>query len=839
MKKMFRKDGDESNSSGKIIIAIAVLSMMMLGIFIMAVNRLQQREIANVVDSSITQNDVNKQEKSKKLAQKQIVINEIGHMSDYDYIELINSSKENVDISAYNVSLNVGDYSFSFSSGTVLSKGQYKTIRLGTKDCDITQRLKFDNTDYITVRDSQGELIDSLIVPTCNVNEAFGRTKDGEYSFGYFNPTEGSSNNDSPVSAKNKPVISLRSGMYDSEMTVQIYTPEHSKTYYTLDGTEPTTESSLYTDAITITDRSGDDNIYANEKEITMYAGYNPPADDIDKATVLKAMSVFEDGTRSDTVSETYFINYGKRSEYQGIPIIAINTDPADLFDYRTGIYVLGEEYGNALINGEVSSRSANFYNGDSCDAEITYIEKDRSVSFIEKTKLSIGIDDGIYQGQKSLQLDSIDLGGRATSGISRFLAKNEDGYSLLLSNGGKDYLTKSRNRVISSLASNTSITVAESQLCAVFLDGEYWGVYTMNNTIDSDYISQTYKVSDSYIVNNGKANSEDAQEEYRKLVDYIAHNYISKDEEYKKLCDMVDIDNFIEYYALKLYIGDANSFTEGNASMWRSASKDKDSKYGDGKWRMILGDSNASSGASDDTDWKINTFASKLVSCNDMFASLMCNDTFRDKFVKRFKEMEDDFFSSDSTGEIIDSFLSQAPIMRGFYSRFVNNNNDKYYDFVMTDIYEFFENRQTYIDDYLADFKDTYTGVYEIKVHTADKATGSVSVAESGDATNSDNGYMKVVKVRDEQFTLIAVPEQGYTFTGWTNGKGVKVIDRDENYQVVTVSSNADIKANFVKTSTLNSKKNNVSSSNKKVGEEAQNVEDVVATENEAENGN
>ena len=43
--------------------------------------------------------------------------------------------------------------------------------------------------------------------------------------------------------------------------------------------------------------------------------------------------------------SATYFVDFDQKEGYQGMNIVSIITDPDNLFDYDTGIYVMGRAY--------------------------------------------------------------------------------------------------------------------------------------------------------------------------------------------------------------------------------------------------------------------------------------------------------------------------------------------------------------------------------------------------------------------------------------------------------------------------------------------------------------
>ena len=54
-------------------------------------------------------------------------------------------------------------------------------------------------------------------------------------------------------------------------------------------------------------------------------------------------MAVYEDGSKSEILNGTFFVGIDRESEYGNVPVISIMTDSGNLFDYETGINVMGD----------------------------------------------------------------------------------------------------------------------------------------------------------------------------------------------------------------------------------------------------------------------------------------------------------------------------------------------------------------------------------------------------------------------------------------------------------------------------------------------------------------
>lgn len=107
----------------------------------------------------------------------------------------------------------------------------------------------------------------------------------------------------------NEPVFSLPAGEYLEEKTLQLYTrDEDTSIYYTLDGTEPTTDSILYTDGILLEE----------------------------KTTFVKAVAINSKGIPSDVVMKQYTISYNPPDSPRISPSSGTFTTDMD-----TSIYII------------------------------------------------------------------------------------------------------------------------------------------------------------------------------------------------------------------------------------------------------------------------------------------------------------------------------------------------------------------------------------------------------------------------------------------------------------------------------------------------------------------
>ena len=230
-----------------------------------------------------------------------------------DWIELYNDSNSAIDLNGYSISDNFNDpFKFIFPN-IIINPNDYLLVFASGDDTIIDTYLHTNfklssEGEVLVLTNSQGQTIDSIEFSVLPPDVSYGRESDGDNNWVYFTEsTPLNSNNTNGYTLCQDPEFSKEGGFYNNPININL---SHSEPiYYTLDGSEPDLNSSIYTSSISI-----------------------------DETTVLRTVIIDDDCLSYKINTHTYFIDVDS-----DLPIISLVTDPPNLWDNETGIYVMGD----------------------------------------------------------------------------------------------------------------------------------------------------------------------------------------------------------------------------------------------------------------------------------------------------------------------------------------------------------------------------------------------------------------------------------------------------------------------------------------------------------------
>lgn len=615
--------------------------------------------------------------------------------------------------------------------------------------------------ETLTLADGSGHTVDRVEVPRLTTDVSYARQKDGRDTWRIVkNGSPGESNENLTayvIPTLEAPSFSAESGFYKEPFALSLSAKEGQRIYYTTDGTEPTAEAALYEEPLLIEDGSGRENCYANIEGISRDGDYRPK-NRIDKGTVVKAAAVNEAGEVSETASAVYFVGFEKKAGYEGVEILSLTVTPEDFFSENRGIYMLGNDYREWLVNYRNYRKQEEYREeGRSWDyGSVAWRSFMANYTHPDKTK-ERPVTVSLFDAEKKL-LGEERIGVRVRGGSSRnlrqkgfnFYAREEYGEDplglrskMLRTSGSIDTnVTMLRDVFNQSLVADRDIAIQPGEPCAVFLNGEYWGLYNLQARFGAGYFEERYGLSEDEVIvvkqdNRVSVGRDEDLALYEDLVSYAQREDLSEAKAYEEIGGMLDIQSLIDHYCFEIYIANTD-WPLNNLCCWRSREKagaleaeagktGEDAaktvgteeekagaeEYRDGRWRWGVYDTDESTGIYEEG---MGTYASNPFSeeshwfgaplTTPLMSGLIENASFRRQFGLTFMDMVNKNFAyQDVHDKLYEMAARYASPMEKSYHRFNEGGytSDTFWENIGV-IDEFYEKRADYAVPYFAE---------------------------------------------------------------------------------------------------------------------------------------
>lgn len=174
-----------------------------------------------------------------------------------------------------------------------------------------------------------------------------------------------------------------------------------------------------------------------------------------------------------------------------------------------------------------------------------------------------------------------------------------------VLRNGGNDAnYTKFKDSMIQSMAIAGGMDYAaqSGRACVAFINGEYWGVYTLQEDYTDSYIKDHYDVKKKNVViikpdsdNYNQPKVDEGNVEDLTLwtndIGWVYAADLTKDADYEKFGEKFDIESLADYFATEIYLSNED-WSGKNWSVWRSREAEAaNPDHSDCRWRFMLYD--------------------------------------------------------------------------------------------------------------------------------------------------------------------------------------------------------------------------------------------------------
>lgn len=440
-----------------------------------------------------------------------------------------------------------------------------------------------------------------------------------------------------------------------SKGVVQLTHPDtEKKIFYTTDGSDPMLNGELYTNNISILD------VPSNKGQAYIPTGikWRRPTSADQRFIVFRFRPRGVDGRWGP--EEVANLPVSKSQEQNAVSII---TDPSNLFDPDTGIYVTG----NTFLNRDVEQQKAYAKNdawwiypgnyskrGKEWERE-GYFEffgiKDRST----KSKVGIRVNGNMT---RAFADRSIRVSFQEPMGYPFFSDVAPNYSDLILRNGGNDrHRSKMRDVIIAEIARTLNVEVQASRPVSLYVNGVYWGVFQLRERANEDYFirhfgmkrSEVAILEDAGSIYHGKKQDSLA---FFKAIKFAESTDLDDESRYRELAKYIDVLNFIDYMAIEMFFANTD-WPQQNVKMWRMVRQDTVSP-----WRWMLNDLDLSFGYPGASSSDIDMFEfmqSKSGPTARLFKALMESQIFRRALGNRFVELLKGPLSSQVIHKAID----------------------------------------------------------------------------------------------------------------------------------------------------------------------------------------
>ena len=510
---------------------------------------------------------------------------------------------------------------------------------------------------------SDGAAVDTATVLALDPDTTYGRVPDGGSIRTRLHASAGTSNDSAgQVSYIAAPFFSKDAGFYDSAFDLVLTAPADCQIFYTTDGSDPRSSATagIYENAVRIYDNSNEPNIASAFGGISSVTNFVPDQP-VEKGMIIRAVCKDGAGNFSRVMTNGYYI--GKTAPYyRSLRVISIATDTENLFDPEKGIYLQK----NCMERGREWE----------IPVHIQVYENSR-VSYSEDVGMRIAGNWSRNYPQKSLTFYA-----RSDYGSSKMKydffgggAKDCSGKTIIefdkvtLRNGGDGYdCVRFRDDLNADLAAGLDIGTQAKYDYIAFINGEFWGCYSMQEKLDDEYLESHYHVPKENITTIKNTLGEG---DARICADYFAFFKWAKDADfsgtanYTQFSEKMDVQSLIDWIAAESIVCNWDSLINVNNTMiWRANQTDASNPYADGKWRFLFFDTEYSSGFSW-TDAEYNFLAN--MDCFDqpncfgtLFYNLMRNPKFAAQFHESYMQALEQHFTKERAFAQIDRYAER-----------------------------------------------------------------------------------------------------------------------------------------------------------------------------------
>ncbi len=496
-----------------------------------------------------------------------------------------------------------------------------------------------------------GEVVCEASYPPCVPRCSYARTEDGADTWNMTStPSPGASNEGSLFSQHRlgPPTPSSNGGVFEMGCIIELSVdkPAGSVLIYTTDGSTPTLTNGKKSDTGQFT---------------------------ISKTTVLRFACYMNGFLPSPVITRSFIF---KNHDYY-LPVLSVVTHPKHLFDDYIGVYCSGKNG----FKGNGTSVPKNWNNLWERPVNMEYmvpenITTEGNTAFVTKINQEVDFEvcGGFPRSLGRTTLDGKNWEMRSSFRLKcdkRYEGKNVIDYPVFphkpyiknktwtIRNGGNDTNARIRCAVQCQIPIRAGfyLDTQDAQPCHVFFNGDYVGMFNIRETNNRHFGDSNYGIDtddmDQFEIHGQHDQHIGDRLAWDELIERAkALSETPTEENYQKVCELLDIDEFCNYTAYEFYLGGKDWLTnKNNIKAFRSRSDG-------GKYHFVLFDTEES--------FCYDDYISKVLNndyggeADNLWRYLMAYPPFLQNFIDAYCIVDGTLMNRERTTDIINEMYAE-----------------------------------------------------------------------------------------------------------------------------------------------------------------------------------
>jgi len=680
-----------------------------------------------------------------------------------DWLELLNASDAPVDLDGWGLSDDPDAPLDWLLPAQVLAPGEVLLVFASGKDRlgpELHASFSLAATgDTVVLGAPDGCPVDVHETPRLYRDVSWGRSLSDPADWGYFlAPTPGLANeSESRPGFAPVPELSPPPGFYADSVTVTI-TGDAETVRITRDGSLPGPTDPLYEGPFAVDDRPD--------------------------FSVVRAVGISAGLWPSRAATATYSLSPGVLDD--GLQIVSLVIDPFDLYDELTGIYAYGPEDYTSYY----PYFGANFWEDWERDLHIQVFAADGALVIDQEA--GVKIHGGYTRAfeQKNWRVLPRNAYGPATLDHAFFPNMAQDSFQVMVLEGAGDWCpTHTENSLVDQLfrdRDGVRLPNIDSQAwepTVVYLNGEFWGLYSFREKLDERYIDHHHGADpenldriectadgtdDWWRVSQGDWEAFDAMNAFA-----FTHD-LSDPDHWATFTSMIDVENMATAILAVGYMANGDWWSN-NIKLWRE-------RVDPGPFRHMVFDLGHGWGSATYDHFGVSVgFSGPGLP----IADALQNDAFRVLLANQASDYLNTVLSVDHALGVLDGMHARIePVIPEQYALWCGASASSWYSSV----------------DYARDFVQARPAAYWNHVNRGLGLDGTVDLALDTEPAGAGDFHLTAVSVaapfsgrfwKGLPVSLTASPADGWAFTGWSDGE-------TEASRTVVLEGSTDLVAQF-----------------------------------------